>query len=97
MSIIKICCVGSLLALSISLPALAQSPKGADEYATQTQRAPQQLTPGQLRRTEDGDYYVSEKMVLHHHRSAALAKCTDGLKFASDSYVACMLREGETP
>jgi len=97
MGIIRTFCVGSLLALSISLPALAQSPKGADEYASQTQRAPQQLTPSQLRKTEAGDYYVDEKMVLHHHRSAALAKCTEGGKFASDSYVACMLREGETP
>ena len=96
MSIIKIFCVGSLFALSISLPALAQSPKGGDEYAP-TQRAPQQLTPSQVRKTEAGDYYVNEKMVLHHHRSAALAKCTDGQKFASDSYVACMLREGENP
>jgi hypothetical protein len=31
------------------------------------------------------------------HRADALRVCTDGIKFASDRYVACMLREGETP
>jgi hypothetical protein len=34
---------------------------------------------------------------LSEHRAAALNLCTDGIKFASDRYVACMLREGETP
>ena len=34
---------------------------------------------------------------LSEHRAAALRTCTDGIKFASDRYVACMLREGETP
>ena len=77
MSIIRTCCVGSLLALSISPPALAQNPWGADEY-TPTQRAPQQLTPGQLRRTEEGDYCVAEKMVLHHHRVRPLRNALTG-------------------
>jgi hypothetical protein len=31
------------------------------------------------------------------HRMAALKKCTDGQKFASDKYVACMTAEGEAP
>jgi hypothetical protein len=31
------------------------------------------------------------------HRKAALQKCTDGVKFASDRYVACMTKEGEAP
>jgi hypothetical protein len=34
---------------------------------------------------------------LSEHRKAALMKCTDGIKFTSDSYVACMTREGEAP
>jgi len=28
---------------------------------------------------------------------SALKKCTDGIKFESDSYVACMSKEGEAP
>jgi hypothetical protein len=34
---------------------------------------------------------------LSQHRQAALKKCTDGVSFASDRYVACMTREGEAP
>jgi hypothetical protein len=34
---------------------------------------------------------------LGAHRKAALQKCTDGIKFDSDRYVACMTREGEAP
>ncbi len=34
---------------------------------------------------------------LSDHRKAALQKCTDGIKFASDRYVACMTNEGEEP
>jgi hypothetical protein len=34
---------------------------------------------------------------LSDHRKAALKKCADGIKFASDRYVACMTKEGEAP
>jgi hypothetical protein len=34
---------------------------------------------------------------LSEHRKAALMKCTDGIKFASDRYVGCMTKEGEAP
>jgi hypothetical protein len=34
---------------------------------------------------------------LSERRKAALQKCTDGIKFASDRYVACMTKEGEAP
>jgi hypothetical protein len=34
---------------------------------------------------------------LTEHRKAALQKCTDGVKFASDRYVECMTSEGEAP
>ena len=34
---------------------------------------------------------------LTEHRKAALMKCTDGIKFASDRYVSCMTAAGEAP
>jgi len=34
---------------------------------------------------------------LTAHRKAALMKCTNGIKFDSDSYVNCMTKEGESP
>jgi hypothetical protein len=34
---------------------------------------------------------------LPEHRIAALKKCTDGIKFATDKYVNCMTAEGEEP
>jgi hypothetical protein len=34
---------------------------------------------------------------LSEHRKAALMKCTDGIKFASDRYVACMTAASEAP
>jgi hypothetical protein len=34
---------------------------------------------------------------LDTKRMAAIKKCTDGLKFNSDRYVACMSKEGESP
>jgi hypothetical protein len=88
--------VGLSAAAAVGSPSMAQNAKQGDYYVP-TQTTPQQLAPGQLRKTEEGDYYVADKMVLHHHRSAALTTCTDGIKFASDKYVACMLKEGETP
>jgi hypothetical protein len=88
--------VVGLSAAAVGSQSMAQNAKQGDYYVP-TQTTPQQLTPGQLRKTEEGDYYLSDKMVLHHHRIAALTSCTDGIKFASDKYVACMLKEGETP
>jgi hypothetical protein len=86
----------SIIALSVGAPVQAQSPKQGDYY-TPTQTTPKVLSPGQLRQTQEGDYYVADNMVLHHHRIAALTTCTDGIKFASDRYITCMLKEGETP
>jgi len=34
---------------------------------------------------------------ITEHRASALKKCTDGIRFASDRYVACMQTEGEEP
>jgi hypothetical protein len=88
--------LASIMALSIAAPVQAQNPKEGDYYAP-TQTTPQELTLKQLRQTQEGDYYVDQKMVLHHHRIAALTKCTDGIKFASDRYILCMLKQGENP
>jgi hypothetical protein len=46
---------------------------------------------------KDGDYYVGDTMILGHARAAALKKCTDRIRFASDRYVACMSKLGEAP
>jgi len=88
--------LASGLVLSIAAPAGAQTPREGDYY-TPTQTTARELTPGQLRQTQEGDYYAADHMVLRHHRVAALTACTDGLKFASDRYITCMLREGENP
>ena len=50
-----------------------------------------------MKRNEQGDYYVADKPLLNHRRTAALKKCTDGIKFDSDRYVECMSKEGEAP
>jgi hypothetical protein len=34
---------------------------------------------------------------IGEHRRAALKVCTDGIKFDSDRYVACMTKMGESP
>jgi hypothetical protein len=86
--------LASFLPLWIAGPALAQP--GGDYYApgpTSVIHA----SPDQLKRNEQGDYYVGDKMILNKHRMEALRKCTEGAKFDSDSYVTCMAREGEAP
>ena len=88
--------LASVLVPLIATPAGAQSQKQGDYY-TPTQTTARELTPGQLQQTEEGDYYVADHMVLRHHRVAALTACTDGIKFASDRYIRCMLKEGESP
>ena len=54
-------------------------------------------TEGQLKRNEQGDYYVGDKPILNNRRSEALKKCTHNQAFESDRYVACMAREGQAP
>ena len=89
--------LASTLALSIAGPVQAQSPTQGDYYAPgPTIVVP--ATQGQLRRTEEGDYYVGGNMILNKRRAEALKKCTEGrANFESDSYVACMQREGQAP
>jgi hypothetical protein len=86
----------ALLALSIAEPVQAQSSTGGDYYAPGPTTVIH-ASPGQLKRSEQGDYYVGDKMILNKHRMEALRKCTEGTKFDADSYVACMAKEGEAP
>ena len=57
---------------------------------------PPHATAGGLKKKQ-GDYYAGDKMVLNAKRMAAIKKCTDGIKFNSDRYIACMSKEGESP
>jgi hypothetical protein len=54
-------------------------------------------TRGQLKKNEQGDYYVGDKMILNKRRAEALKTCTHLKAFESDAYVACMSKEGEAP
>jgi len=89
-------CLASILALPFAVPVQAQSPQEGDYYAPGP-TTPIHLTPGQVLKLKDGDYYVGETMILNHSRAAALKKCTDHVRFASDRYVACMSKLGEAP
>ena len=88
--------LASIFALSIAAPVQAQNPKGGDYYAPGP-TTPLHATPGQEMKIKDGDYYYGDTMLLGHARAAALKKCTDRVRFASDRYVACMSKLGEAP
>jgi hypothetical protein len=96
MNIIRKLCLTSILALSIVAPVHAQNAPQGDYYAPGP-TTPLHATPGQALKIKDGDYYVGDTMILNHARAAALKQCTDGRKFASDHYVACMSKLGEAP
>jgi hypothetical protein len=96
MNIIRKLCLASILALPFAAPVQAQSPQEGDYYAPGP-TTPIHATPGQTLKLKDGDYYVGDTMVLNHKRMAALKQCTNGRKFASDHYVACMSKLGEAP
>jgi hypothetical protein len=88
--------LGAILTLSLAWPLQAQSQPQGDYYAPgPTTVVP--ATKGQLRRNEQGDYYVGDQMILNSRRMAALRDCAVGTQFDSDSYVACMARHGEAP
>ena len=96
MKIIRDSSLATILALSILGPVQAQSPTQGDYYApgpTTSIRA----SAGELKRNQQGDYYVGDKTILNTHRMAALKKCTHNMAFDSDRYVACMSKEGEAP
>ena len=86
----------SILALSIAAPVQAQNPKLGDYYPFQP-TPQQQVSPQQEQLIKQGDYYVAHVTPPSMRRLNALKTCTDGIKFDSDRYVQCMLREGESP
>jgi len=88
--------LASILALSISGSVQAQGPTGGDYYAPGPTTVVHP-TQGQLKQNEQGDYYVGDKMILNKRRAEALKKCTHNMAFNSDSYVACMAKEGQAP
>jgi hypothetical protein len=96
MTITRKLCLASILALTITVPVQAQNPQQGDYYAPGP-TTPLHATPGQAVKIKEGDYYFGDTMILNHTRAAALKKCTAGLKFASDRYVACMSKLGEAP
>ena len=96
MYVITTLSLATVLALSIVAPVQAQSPTQGDYYAPGP-TTPIHTTADQLKRNQQGDYYVGDKTVLNARRMAALKKCTDNIKFDSDRYVACMSKEGEAP
>jgi hypothetical protein len=96
MNITRKLCLASILALSVAAPVQAQNAQHGDYYAPGP-TTPLNATPGQVLKIKDGDYYVGDTMILNRTRAAALKQCTDGRKFASDRYVACMSKLGEAP
>jgi hypothetical protein len=88
--------VASVLALLITAPVQAQDPKQGDYYAPGP-TTPIRGTAADLKRNQQGDYYIGNKTILNAHRMAALKKCTHNIAFESDRYVACMSKEGEAP
>ena len=96
MNIIRDLSLAVILVLSIAGPVQAQDPKQGDYYAPGP-TTPIRATPEQLKRNQQGDYYVGDKMILNAHRMAALKKCTHNIAFESDRYVACMSKAGEAP
>ena len=96
MNIIRDSSLAIILVLSITEPVQAQSPTQGDYYAPGP-TTPVRATATELKRNQQGDYYVGDKTILNARRMAALKKCTDGIKFDSDRYVACMSKAGEAP
>ncbi|HEY2244494.1 MAG: hypothetical protein WAV38_32320 [Xanthobacteraceae bacterium] len=96
MHIIRKSSLAIILALLVAGPVQAQSPTQGDYYAPGP-TTPVRASAAELKRNQQGDYYVGDKTILNARRMAALKKCTDGIKFESDSYVACMSKEGEAP
>ena len=96
MNIVRDSSLAIIFGLLVAGPLQAQSPTQGDYYAP----GPTTVvhgTPDQVKRNEQGDYYVGEAMVLNKRRTEALKKCTEGTAFDSNKYVACMAREGEAP
>jgi hypothetical protein len=96
MNIIRDSSLTIIFGLLVAGPLQAQSPTQGDYYAPGP-TTPIHAPATELKRNQQGDYYVGEKTILNARRMAAIKKCTDGIKFDSDRYVACMSKEGEAP
>jgi hypothetical protein len=96
MNIIRNSSLPIILGLLAAGPVQAQSPTQGDYYAPGP-TTPIHANAADLKRNQQGDYYVGDKTILNARRMAALKKCTDGIKFDSDRYVACMSKLGESP
>jgi hypothetical protein len=96
MKIIRDSSLAIILVLSIAAPVQAQDPKQGDYYAPGP-TTPIRATAAELKRNQQGDYYVGDKTILNARRMAALKKCTHMIAFESDRYVTCMSKEGEAP
>jgi hypothetical protein len=88
--------LASLVGLLFAIPVQAQSPTQGDYYAPGP-TTPIHASAAELKRNQQGDYYVGDKTILNAHRMEALKKCTHNVPFESDRYVACMSKEGEAP
>jgi hypothetical protein len=96
MNIIRDLSLATILVLSIAGPVQAQNPKLGDYYPFQATPQPQ-VSPQQEQLIKQGDYYVAHVTPPSMRRLNAVKACTDGVKFDSDRYVQCMLKEGENP
>src|SRR5271165_3993089 len=96
MNIIRDLSLATILVLSIAGPVQAQNPKLGDYYPFQPTPQPQ-VSPQQEQFIKQGDYYVAHVTPPSMRRLDAVKTCTEGIKFDSDRYVQCMLKEGENP
>jgi hypothetical protein len=94
MNVSKKLFLAAILILSFACSVQAQ-PQG--DYYAPGPTTVVHATQGQLKRNEQGDYYVGDKMILNKRRAEALKTCTHNMAFDSDSYVACMAKHGEAP
>ena len=70
---------------------------GFEQYRGSGRRNAGACNRWRAEKNQQRDYYAGDKMVLNAKRMAAIKKCTDGIKFNSDRYIACMSKEGESP
>ena len=96
MHIIRKSSLAIILAVLVAGPVQAQNPTQGDYYPFRPTPVPQ-VSPQQEQRIKQGDYYVARVTPPSMRRLNAVKTCTDGIKFDSDRYVACMLKEGENP
>jgi hypothetical protein len=102
-------CVASMLTLCLATPVLAQNARQGDYYNFQPW-TPQQVSPGQERRIQQGDYYRPVATVTTQQnspRDAAIHKCVNAAHRAvkalsqtaarTEYYMDCMGAAGFQP